>query len=259
MGPRLTPVDLLQRKDVGVEQLDRIGQPIQVDDPVARGAAVQDVECGQPHGKKVPTISSTGSTAATQDEESGLRVALKRSASALKADGVPFALAGGYALWANGAPEPVHDVDLVLTEQHVEAAVESLSAAGFTIERPPEDWLFKAYLDDALVDVLHRMSGDPVEAGLVESAVEVELLGIRLPVLPPTSVMVAKLRSLTEHYCDFGPLLPVIRAVREQLDWAAVRQVGEENPFAEALLLVLDRLGIAPAGVSHSESGRSSG
>lgn len=172
---------------------------------------------------------------------------------------MPFALAGGYALWAHGAPEPVHDVDLVLTEQHVPAAVDSLSAAGFTIERPPEDWLFKAYLDDALVDVLHRVSGEPVEASLVESAIEVELLGIRLPVLPPTPVMVAKLRSLTEHYCDFAPLLPVIRAVREQLDWAALAQVADNNPFADGLLVVLDRLGIAPEGISHSESRRSGG
>ena len=208
--------------------------------------------------RKVPTISSTGSTAATQDEESGLRRALKLSASALKADDIPFALAGGYALWAHGAPEPVHDVDLVLTEQHVPAAVASLSAAGFRIERPPEDWLFKAYLDDDLVDVLHRVSGEPVMDEQVEAAVELELLGIRLPVLTPTPVMVAKLRSLTEHYCDFAPLLPVARAVREQLDWAALRQVGEESPFAEGLLLVLDRLEIAPAGVSHSESRRSS-
>ena len=42
-----------------------------------------------------------------------LRGALKKSASALKADGVPFALAGGYALWVHGAPERTHDVDPV--------------------------------------------------------------------------------------------------------------------------------------------------
>ena len=43
--------------------------------------------------------------------------ALKRSASALKADGVPFALAGSYALWVHGAPESTHDVDLVVPER----------------------------------------------------------------------------------------------------------------------------------------------
>ncbi|WP_407689077.1 hypothetical protein [Mycobacterium sp. HUMS_1102779] len=35
-----------------------------------------------------------------------LREALRAAASALKAGGPRFALAGGYALWAYGAPEP---------------------------------------------------------------------------------------------------------------------------------------------------------
>jgi hypothetical protein len=180
-------------------------------------------------------------------EPEALRSALKRSASALKRDGVPFALAGGYALWAHGAPEPQHDVDLAVTEADVEAAVESLRAEGFTIQRPPEDWLFKACTEDALVDVLHRLQGVPVVPDLLATAEEHELLGLRIPVLPPTSIMVAKLRSLSEHYCDFTTLLPSVRALREQLDWAELRTATEDQPFAEAFMLLLDRLGIAPA------------
>ena len=89
-----------------------------------------------------------------------LRAALKRSASALKADGVPFALAGSYALWVHGAPESMHDVDLVVAESSGRAGGRKASAQdGFRIERPPEDWLFKAYLDGAMVDVLHRLNG----------------------------------------------------------------------------------------------------
>lgn len=45
-----------------------------------------------------------------------LREALRAAASALKGNGPRFALAGGNALWAYGAPEPSHDVDLVVTE-----------------------------------------------------------------------------------------------------------------------------------------------
>lgn len=56
----------------------------------------------------------------------------------------------------HGAPESTHDVDLVVGEATVEQAVKSLTGAGFLIERPPEDWLFKAYLGGATVDVLHR-------------------------------------------------------------------------------------------------------
>jgi hypothetical protein len=215
---------------------------------------MQDVECRQPHGKKVPTIAEQSSPPSDTSDEPVLRAALKRSASALKADGVSFALGGGYALWVAGGPEPSHDVDLVVAETDAEMAANSLAAAGLRIERPPEDWLFKAYCDEddsmeaadepALVDVLHRLGGIPVTQSLLDTAREHEVLGIRIPVLPATPIMIAKLQSLTEHYCDFGALLPVVRAVREQLDWAEIRKATQHNPFAEAFLLLIERLGI---------------
>jgi hypothetical protein len=215
---------------------------------------MQDVECRQPHGKKVPNIAEQSSPPSATSDEPVLRAALKRSASALKADGVSFALGGGYALWVAGGPEPSHDVDLVVAETDAEMAANSLAAAGLRIERPPEDWLFKAYCDEndsteaadepALVDVLHRLGGIPVTQSLLDTAREHEVLGIRIPVLPATPIMIAKLQSLTEHYCDFGALLPVVRAVREQLDWAEIRKATQHNPFAEAFLLLIERLGI---------------
>ena len=160
---------------------------------------------------------------------------------------MPFALGGGYALWVYGSPEPEHDVDLVVPADGVPAAVDSLSAAGFEIERPPEDWLFKAYLDGELVDVLHKLSGVEVDQALIDSATEIELLGVRIPVLPPTPIAIAKLISLSEHYCDFGAILPVFRAVREQLDWPALAAASEGHPFAEAFLFLLQRLDVAPS------------
>jgi hypothetical protein len=254
VGAWLVSVDFLQRQNVGVQQADSIGQSIKVDDPVLDGAAVQDVECRQPHGKKVPTIAEQSPPPSATPDEPPLRNALKRSASALKADGVPFALGGGYALWVAGGPEPSHDVDLVVAETDVEMAANSLAAAGLRIERPPEDWIFKAYCDEngstesgeesALVDVLHRLGGVPVTQSLLDTAREYEVLGIRIPVLPATPIMIAKLRSLSEHYCDFAALLLVVRAVREQLDWTEIREATQDNPYAEAFLLLVERLGI---------------
>jgi hypothetical protein len=178
-----------------------------------------------------------------------LREALRRSSSALKADAVPFALAGSYALWVHGAPESVHDVDLVVAERTVEQAVDSLGRAGFRVERPPEDWLFKAYADEAMVDVLHRLNGVPVDDGFLRRAESREVLGLRIPVLPPTEVILTKLQALTERYCDFGQLLPPVRAVREQLDWSRLVAETSDNPFAASFLLLAVRLGIAaPAG-----------
>ena len=119
-----------------------------------------------------------------------------------------------------GGPEPVHDVDFVVAEPDTEKAAATLEAAGFTIERTPEDWLFKACVgSDFVIDVLHRLNGVPVDAGTILSAEELDVLAIRMRVLPPTYVLTEKLNSLNEHHCDFASLVPAVRAVREQLDW----------------------------------------
>lgn len=175
---------------------------------------------------------------------SRLREALKCAASALKEHGPRFALAGSYALWAYGAPEPSHDVDLVVAEADVETAVATLTNAGFAIERPPEDWLFKARTGDTLVDVLHRINGVPVDADTLEQAEVQEVLAISMPVLPPTMVLVQQLRSLGEHHCDFAKLLPAVRAVRERLDWQRIAAQTTENDYAAAFLVLADRLGL---------------
>ena len=179
-------------------------------------------------------------------DRDALRSALKRTASALKADGVPFALAGGYALWAHGAPESENDVDFVVAEEDIERAVHVLEEAGFAVTRPPEDWLFKVGCDGAQVDVLHRVVGEPVGPALIDRSTDMDLLGIRLPVLPATDLLSSKLRSMTEHYCDFGRLLPHVRAVREQVDWERLRAEVADNDFAVTFLFLADRLGISP-------------
>jgi hypothetical protein len=184
--------------------------------------------------------------AALDSGRMAMREALRTSASVLKAAHVPFALAGSYALWVFGGPEGDHDVDLVVPENAVEAAAEALVSAGFEVERPPEDWLFKAWHNGVLVDVLHRLVGVPVEHGLVADAEQHDVLGVRMPVLHPTVVMTTKVLSLSEQYCDLGMLLPGARAVRERLDWAEITAAAADHPYAEAFLFLARRLGIAP-------------
>lgn len=172
-----------------------------------------------------------------------LRDALKRAASALRAQGPDFALAGSYALWVFGGPEPVHDVDFVVAEPDTEKAAASLEEAGFRVERTPEDWLFKACVEeDFVIDVLHRLNGVPVDKESILSAEEYDVLAVRMRVLPPTEVLREKLNSLNEHHCDFAALLPAVRAVREQLDWERLRADTADNPFAAAFLVLADRL-----------------
>lgn len=169
---------------------------------------------------------------------------MRTALSALREHGPRFALAGSYALWVYGAPEPVHDVDVVVAEDDTELAAATLAAAGFDVERTPEDWLFKARLGDAVVDVLHRLNGVPVDGGLLDGAEQFDVLAIKTPVLAPTAVLIQKLRALDEHHCDFAKLLPSVRAVRERLDWPLLRTETDDNDFAVAFLVLADRLGL---------------
>jgi hypothetical protein len=173
-----------------------------------------------------------------------LREALRGAASALKENGPRFALAGSYALWAYGAPEPCHDVDLVVTESDAATAATTLTHAGFAVEHPPEDWLFKARAGDTVVDVLHRVNGVPVELTTLDCAEQRDVLAITMPVLPPTMVLIQKLRSLGEHHCDFARLLPAVRAIRERLDWDRIKSQTDDNDYAVAFLVLVERLGL---------------
>lgn len=179
-----------------------------------------------------------------EKERYDLREALKRTAVALKSGGFAFALAGGYAAWARGAPEPSHDVDFVVAADDQARAADHLAASGLRVERPPEDWLFKVFTDGSMVDVTYRAAGEPVTREHLHDANTVEVLSVEMPVLSATAVMVSKLAALDEHYCDFSALLPVARGLREQVDWPHVRDRLGDNDFAQVFLDLLARLGI---------------
>jgi hypothetical protein len=177
-------------------------------------------------------------------EREEVRDLLKRTAVALKQADVPFALCGGYAAWARGAPEPVHDADFLVAAAEAERARKALADAGLDVVEPAEDWLVKVMGEKAFVDVLWRTCGHPVERELVDRSEVLPVLSVQMPVLTATDVVVTKLHALEEHYCDFGRLLPVARALREQVDWDVVRREVAGNAFAVAFLLLLERLGI---------------
>jgi hypothetical protein len=182
------------------------------------------------------------------EEQESLREALKRTAVALKQGEVGFALGGGYAGWALGGPEPEHDVDFLVAEPDAVRAEQVLADAGLRVEHPPEDWLFKVFDGDAMVDLIFRTAGEPVERPLLDRAQDIEVLSVRMPVLSATDLIVTKMLALTEHACDYGKVLPSARALREQVDWPQVRERTAHNPYAVALVHLLEQLEVAPRG-----------
>jgi hypothetical protein len=181
-----------------------------------------------------------------ETSDRALRDAMKKVATALKEVGVPFALSGGYASWARGGPEPVHDVDFVIAEEDVPRALQVLEEAGLRVEHPPEDWLEKVYDGDCLVDLIFRPADRPVTREQLAAADELRVDSVLMPVESATDLLLGKLLVLNEHYCDFGRLFPHARALREQIDWAVVRRELAHSPFGTAFLQLCEELGIVP-------------
>jgi Uncharacterised nucleotidyltransferase len=170
--------------------------------------------------------------------------ALKRSAAALRDAGIPFLLGGSLASWARGGPETRHDLDLVVKEQDVEHACAALREAGMRIEDPPEEWLVKAWDGDVLIDLIFHPKGLEVTDEVIARGDELAVLSMQMRVMALEDVFTTKLMALSEHALRYDGLLRMARALREQVDWAAVRHATHESPFARAFFVLLEGLGV---------------
>jgi len=173
-----------------------------------------------------------------------LTEAMKRTGAVLREAGVDFALTGGLACWARGGPATDHDVDFLVKPADADRAAEALARAGFRVERPPEGWLYKTYVDDTLVDLVFEPSGGAVTDEWFERAEEIEVKSMRLPVASLEDVLTTKLLALTEQEPDYGAVLEIARTLREQIDWEVVRERTAGSPFAAAFFTLIEELGI---------------
>lgn len=169
---------------------------------------------------------------------------MKRASAALREARVEFMLGGGLAIWARGGPPTDHDVDIYLRRRDVERAFDALVALGMRGERPPEDWLVKAWDGDNLVDLIFRPAGGEIDDGHFARASELEVNAQRLLVASADDVVVTKLLALTEQEPDYRAILEVARALREQVDWTDVEERTRASPFARAFFTLGEGLDI---------------
>ena len=186
----------------------------------------------------------------TADDEgfAAIEHALKRAAAALRDADVPFLLGGSLASWARGGPESRHDLDLMIKRGDVERAVAALTEAGLRAEDPPEEWLVKAWDGDVLVDLIFWPKGLPIDDDVIARGEEMSVLSMEMRVMAIEDVLITKLMSIDEHHIRFESLLPIARALREQIDWGHVRTATAESPFARAFFVLLEGLGVIEPG-----------
>lgn len=182
-----------------------------------------------------------------------IEATLKRTVAALREAGLPFLLGGSLASWARGGPETRKDLDFMVKREDAERALEVLTEAGMRPERPPEEWLLKAWDGEVCVDLIYEPRGTKVDDDVISRGEELHVLGITIPVMAVEDLMATKLMSIGEHSVDYSSVLLIARALREQIDWPALRRRTEESPYARAFFVLAEGLGLAtPEGAAPS-------
>jgi putative nucleotidyltransferase-like protein len=174
-----------------------------------------------------------------------IEASLKKAVAAMREAEVPFLLAGSLAVWARGGPETRHDLDFVVKEEDAQRAVDVLAEAGMRPEKPPEEWLWKAWDGDVLIDIIFAPRGLEVTDEVIARGDQLHVLGITIPVMSIEDVLATKLLALHEHELDFTGLIRIARAVREQIEWRYLRERTKDSPYATAFFVLCEELGIA--------------
>jgi hypothetical protein len=172
--------------------------------------------------------------------------AMKVAAATLRDAGIPFALAGGLAVYARGGPPTEHDVDFLIRQEDAERAVELLGEAGFRSERPPEGWLYKVYDENnSMIDLIFAPNSRPERVpAILDRANDLEVYAITMPVMTAMDVLESKLRTLKEHEASYDDVLEIARTCREQIDWKSLRANVDDSPYAKAFFTLVDELNL---------------
>ena len=103
---------------------------------------------------------------------------LKLAVATLRRAEVSFLLGGSFAAWARGGPEPQKDLDLMVKPGDAEAALKALTDAGMRAERPPEEWLFKAWHEDVMIDLIFCPAGLPMTEDVFDRAEWISVMSV---------------------------------------------------------------------------------
>jgi hypothetical protein len=180
---------------------------------------------------------------------------MKRAAAALEQGRIPYVLGGSLGAWARGSPDTAADLDFMVKPEDAERALTALVGVGMREERPPEQWLFKAWDGDVLVDLIFGPSGVEITDDVIARGERLGVAGMSIPVMAVEDLLTTVLMAMGEHSLDYEHPLQMARSLREQVDWSEVSARTHGSPYARAFFTLIEELGIAGP-VSEREPSR---
>lgn len=166
-----------------------------------------------------PSINPTQESARNTQLGAVFDNVLFSTCDALEQAQIPYALIGGVAAGGLARPRSTHDIDIFVRPEDAEYTLQALTKAGFRTEKFDIQWLFKAFMDDILVDIIFRSEGEFYFDEEVQAHRRfVDYHGRKIPVVAPEDLAIIKCAVHYEggphHWHDALNLLS-----RHDIDW----------------------------------------
>jgi Nucleotidyl transferase of unknown function (DUF2204) len=155
---------------------------------------------------------------------------------------VPYAVSGAFALHQHtGISRFTKDLDLFLTRDDVQSALDLLRQHNYECEVCDPVWLSKAHRDEFFVDLITGMSNGAisVDRSWIERAQPAMVLGVDTRVLAPEELIASKLFVTRRERFDGADIAHVIYGTKGKLDWKRILDIVGEHweIFLWALIL----------------------
>jgi len=200
----------------------------------------------------VPNLKGRGPRRLTPEERRSLthgdfwipeeeREVYKRALEAINSAGVPYVVAGAYAIYEHtGIYRKTKDLDLFFEPASVVPAARALRNAGFTMRLEDPHWLAKATTGESFVDLIYGMGNGaaPIDESWIAHSRPGILAAVPVRIAPAEELIWHRLFISERHRHDVSDILHLILCVGDTLDWKRlVRRVDEHWPLLLAQLV----------------------
>lgn len=170
------------------------------------------------------------------------REVYRRALEALNAAGVPYVVAGAYAIYEHtGIYRKTKDLDLFFEPTAVAAAATALRGAGFVTRLEDEHWLAKATYGEYFVDLIYGMGNglNFIDHGWISNSHPGILAATPVRIAPPEELIWHRLFISERHRHDMSDIVHLILCVGDTLDWKRlVDRVGDNWPLLLSQVLM---------------------
>lgn len=162
---------------------------------------------------------------------------LAQAVDALHTAPIGFGLIGGVASAVYGRPRCTYDIDVFCRPEDARAALDALECHGFTTETTNPSWIYKAFRDGVVIDLIFRAKNEIYfDSAMRDRVRTMTFEGVEIPLVAPEDIVVTKAIAADEsspaHWWDALCILAL-----NDMDWDYLIDRARKGPNRTASLL----------------------